>query len=560
MQLVLQLEQPVPLGLGELGDGDAGRARDDVGDVGERDLGDLAAVDPGGGPGELRADLGDPVAQLARPLVLLVGDGLVLVALQLFEALLQPAPVGGRGARAQPHPGPGLVHEVDGLVGQEALGDVAVGQLHRGPQRLLGVAHLVVGLVPVAQPVQDLDRVGAARLGHHDRLEAAGERRVGLDVAAVLVQRRRADDVQLAAGQRRLEHVPGVHGAAPAVAAPAARADHRVQLVDEDDQLVAVRADLVDQRPQPLLEVAAVAGARDDAGELQLHHAAPDEGVRDVAVGDALGDALDHRRLADAGLADEHRVVLGAAREHLDGLLDLVGPAHDGVELPGPGRGGEVLAELVERRGLRRPVGRGGGPRGRPLRRAPGCGPGPGEQAPGRRLRVGRDGQQHVVGADVGRPERAGHLVPVEQRPLRGGGEAGGPAGRLGAAQSLLERPGEGLRIHPGTLQPLPGRLQPGRGEQQVQRVEVGVTAVHRHLRGDAEQLARPRAEEPREVHPPRGATGAGGAEEARQQFVGVGILRTEEAGHGRAPLVVGGSGPRRSRWGRAETRRTRGR
>ena len=32
-----------------------------------------------------------------------------------------------------------------------------------------------------------------------------------------------------------------------------------------------------------------------------------------VALDDALGEALDDGGLADAGLADEHRVVLGAA-------------------------------------------------------------------------------------------------------------------------------------------------------------------------------------------------------------------------------------------------------
>ena len=72
---------------------------------------------------------------------------------------------------------------------------------------------------------------------HQDRLEAPGQRRVLLDVLAVLVQRGRADHPQLAAGQGRLEHVAGVHAAA--VAAAAARADQGVDLVEEDDQAVA---------------------------------------------------------------------------------------------------------------------------------------------------------------------------------------------------------------------------------------------------------------------------------------------------------------------------------
>ena len=64
------------------------------------------------------------------------------------------------------------------------------------------------------------------------RLEPALERGVLLDVLAVLVERRRADRVQLAARQHRLEHVRRVHRAFGG-----AGADDRVQLVDEEDDL-----------------------------------------------------------------------------------------------------------------------------------------------------------------------------------------------------------------------------------------------------------------------------------------------------------------------------------
>ena len=64
---------------------------------------------------------------------------------------------------------------------------------------------------------------------------------------------------------------------------------------------------------------------------------------------DAQGQALRDRGLADAGLADQHGVVLAAAGEDLDGLLDLLGAADDGVDAAARRVGGEVTAELVER-------------------------------------------------------------------------------------------------------------------------------------------------------------------------------------------------------------------
>ena len=83
-------------------------------------------------------------------------------------------------------------------------------------------------------PAQDLDRLLDGRLLDQDRLEAPLQRRVPLDVLAVLVERRRADRLQLAARQRRLEDVRRVDRALGR-----ARADERVQLVDEEHAVAA---------------------------------------------------------------------------------------------------------------------------------------------------------------------------------------------------------------------------------------------------------------------------------------------------------------------------------
>ena len=72
-----------------------------------------------------------------------------------------------------------------------------------------------------------------------------------------------------------------------------------------------------------------------------------------VARDDALREALDDRGLADAGLADQHRVVLGAAREHLHHAADLLVAADHRVELAAARGLGEVAPVLLERLVLR---------------------------------------------------------------------------------------------------------------------------------------------------------------------------------------------------------------
>mmetsp|Transcript_13089 Transcript_13089/g.40862 ORF Transcript_13089/g.40862 Transcript_13089/m.40862 type:complete len:433 (-) Transcript_13089:866-2164(-) len=122
-----------------------------------------------------------------------------------------------------------LVHHVDGLVGQESLRDVPVGQRGRLNQRRVGDAHAVVHLVALAQASQDGNGRLHRRLVHQHRLEAALQRRILLDVFAVLLERRGADAAQLAAAEHGLEQVARVKRPFRG-----ARAHHGVDLVDEE--------------------------------------------------------------------------------------------------------------------------------------------------------------------------------------------------------------------------------------------------------------------------------------------------------------------------------------
>src|SRR5436190_578348 len=107
-------------------------------------------------------------------------------------------------------------------------------------------------------------RVFDGGLVDEDLLEAPLERRVLLDVLAVLVEGRRADRMQLAAGEHRLEQVRGVHRALRR-----ARADDRVQLVDEQDDPAVRVLDLLEDGLEALFELAPELGAGDEGAEVE---------------------------------------------------------------------------------------------------------------------------------------------------------------------------------------------------------------------------------------------------------------------------------------------------
>ena len=288
---------------------------------------------------QLLVERGEPVL---RRLVGLLGQR-GLLDLELADPALDDVDLERHRVDLDAQTRRGLVDQVDGLVGELPGRDVPVRQ-HRGCDEG-GVldADAVVHLVALLEPAQDGDGVLHRRLAHVDLLEAPLERRVLLDVLAELVERGRADHAQLAARQHRLDHVAGVDRALGAT-----RTDDRVQLVDERDDLAVAVDDLLEDGLHAVFELTAVLGARDHRRDVERDEPLVPQALGHVALDDAPGQTFGDGRLAHAGLADEDRVVLGAARQHLDDAPDLLVAPDDGVELALAGVLGEVAPVLLE--------------------------------------------------------------------------------------------------------------------------------------------------------------------------------------------------------------------
>ena len=184
---------------------------------------------------ELFLDLGDLLAQGLKTLlggvVGLLHERLLL-DLQLGELTRGGVDLDRHAVELHAQAACRFIDQVDGLVGQEAVGDVAIGEVGGGHERAIGDMHAVEDLVLFLEATQNRDGVLDGGLAHQNGLETTSERRVLLDVLAVLVERGCADRVQVATGERRLEDVAGVHGALGGT-----RAHNGVELIDEQDDL-----------------------------------------------------------------------------------------------------------------------------------------------------------------------------------------------------------------------------------------------------------------------------------------------------------------------------------
>src|ERR1700687_385260 len=361
--LVLRYDALVPLFLDaqkllrlfflDRGDGHAGPARDYVFNV--------LAVDYAGG-GFVKMIFLAKSAQVltlfaffirieTSLLELMVRDGVFHAMDDELDALLDFGQLFRQRSLAQFYAGSSFVDQVDGLVGQEAIRDVAVGMRNREIDGFVGIGNRVKFFVAIFNAEQNLDRVRFVRRRNLHGLEAALEGAVFFDGLAVFTGRSSADALDFAARQSGLQNVGSVERAFRG-----SGSDQRVQLVDENDGILRLHQ-LFHDGLEALFELAAVLGAGDDERKVQGEDALVGEERWDFAISDALGQPLDDGSFADAGLADQNWIVLGAAAEDLDDAVNFAFAADQGIELVVHGGLGQIARKLCQQRTFTLPLG-----------------------------------------------------------------------------------------------------------------------------------------------------------------------------------------------------------
>ena len=236
-----------------------------------------------------------------------------------------------------------FVHEVDCLVGELSASDVSVAEVCRLHKRAVLDVHAVERFETLLKSAQNRDTRFHIWLGNVDALESAFECGVFFDVLAVLVESRRAHAAQFAACEHGLEHIRSVHRTFAF-----ARADNRVQLVDEQNDFALRLFDLVEDGFEPFLELAPVLCARNQRAHIEGEDNLVFQTFGNVAADDSLREPFGDCRFAYTRFADENGVVLGLSRKDSDDAADFVVPADDGVELAFAGELYEVCAVLFE--------------------------------------------------------------------------------------------------------------------------------------------------------------------------------------------------------------------
>mmetsp|Transcript_1537 Transcript_1537/g.2802 ORF Transcript_1537/g.2802 Transcript_1537/m.2802 type:complete len:227 (+) Transcript_1537:2126-2806(+) len=125
-------------------------------------------------------------------------------------------------------------------------------------------------------------------------------------------------------------------------------APEETHLVDKQNNLPLALLDPIHHLLQPLLELPPITSPGDQRPHIQPHQPTIPQRIRHVPRVHPLRDALGDRRLPHARIPDEHRIVLRAATQDLDGASDFGIASYHRIEEAEGGAGGEVHAEFIE--------------------------------------------------------------------------------------------------------------------------------------------------------------------------------------------------------------------
>src|SRR5688572_21753440 len=205
-------------------------------------------------------------------------------------------------------------------------------------------ANAVVHFITFLEAAENGDGVFHAGFVNENRLEAAFEGGIFLDIFAVFVERRGADAAEFSAGKLRLEHVGGVGGTFGF-----ASTYKRVKFVDEQNDLASGGGDFFEEGFEAVFEFSAIFCTGDHGAEVHGDEPFVFEGLGDVTADNTARKSFDDGGCADAMFADQHGIVFSAAGQLLHDATDFVVAANYRIDFALTRGGGEVAPVFFDR-------------------------------------------------------------------------------------------------------------------------------------------------------------------------------------------------------------------
>ena len=210
-----------------------------------------------------------------------------------------------------------LVNQVNGFIRQESITDVTVRKFHSRHKRVIVQTHAMVRIKTILNATQNRNCFVFARFVYLHWLESTFQSGIFFNVLAVFLSCRRANAMEFATSEFRLEHVAQIHRAFGL-----ARAHNVVEFIDEH-QRIAIFFDSVNHIFKTLFKVATVFCTSHQRRQIKCKDLLALQSIRHITAVNTFSKAFDNRGLTHARFTDQARIVLCLTAQYQNHTTDF---------------------------------------------------------------------------------------------------------------------------------------------------------------------------------------------------------------------------------------------
>ncbi len=185
----------------------------------------------------------------------------------------------------------------------------------------------MVNLISLFQSPQNGNSILHGGFFHHNRLKAPLQRRVLFNILPVFIQSSGADTMQFPPCQHGFQHIARIQRSVGLTCA-----HNGMQFVNKQYDLPVAVLYILQNGLQTFLKFPTVLGACHQSAHIQCKNLFVFQALWDVSPDNTLCQSFHHRRLAHAGLPDQHRIIFGLSGKNTDNVSDFAVPANHRIQ------------------------------------------------------------------------------------------------------------------------------------------------------------------------------------------------------------------------------------
>ena len=282
------------------------------------------------------------VAQRSSFLKVLLSNSVVLLSLQLSNALIHLLELRWSSQATNTQTSAGFINQINRLIWQMTVLNIACRQFRSGLQSLIRNSYTMMILIVLTQSLENFNRIGNTWLINLDRLETSFQSSIFFNVLTIFIRSCSPNGLQLTTRKHRLEHVGSAHRTISR-----SSAHNSVNLIDKEHNITA-SLNFLQHLLETLFEITAITRTSNHRTEVERINLLIFQCFWYITINHFLSQTFNNSSFTHARFANKHRIILRATAQHNHNALNFRTTSNNRIKLTVTCLLSKITSKLVE--------------------------------------------------------------------------------------------------------------------------------------------------------------------------------------------------------------------